>query len=248
MDIKKIRIENITDVFYVFSKKGDTDETVNRKTYGLTFCEKGKITYVQNGVKTVSNENNVILLPKCASYKILRQATGYFPVINFTTNTEISKRILSFDISSNKKLLELFFTLKENFIKNNTLESLSIFYKILSEIFEHSPSDKASEIIKFINDNLSDVTLSSVKIANNSNISVSYLNKLFLNKYGISPKKYIIHKRIELASRLLAENRYNISEISEKCGYSNLYSFSRAFKNCKSVSPSKYKRISQNKI
>ncbi len=248
MDTRKLRIENITDVFYVFSKKGDTDETVNRKTYGLTFCEKGKITYIQDGVKTLSCENNVVLLPKGGSYKILRQETGCFPVINFTTNIELNKEILSFNINSNKAILDLFFELKDNHNKNNTFESLSIFYKILSEVFEQKPTDKASMAIKFISENLNDISLSNSKIAKNLNISVSYLDKMFLKRYGVSPKKYIIDKRMELAGRLLTENRYNIGEISEKCGYSNPYSFSRAFKSHMKISPSKYKKTAQRKM
>lgn len=247
MDIQKIRIDEITDVFYLYSKKGVKEEMVNRKNYGISFGESGRITYVQDGVKTVSTAHNVILLPKGGNYKIIRQETGFFTVINFDCSEDIGDRIACFDIGSNQKILELFFELKESFIKNDTFGSLAVLYRILSEIFEFTPNDTFSQIQKYIDDSLFDATLSNKKIADAIHISESYLNKLFIKQCGISTKKYIIRKRIELATKYLGENRYSIGQICEKCGYSNLYSFSRAFKSIKNVSPLEYKKTMQNR-
>ncbi len=247
METEKIRIKKIVDIFYIYSKKGTIDTMTNRNNYGITFTDSGKITYIENDKKTVSTSSNIILLPKGANYKILRQESGFFPVINFDCEEKICDKITSFDIISSKNILKLFFELKESFMKNSTFESLSIFYKILSLIFEQSITDKSTQIQKYIDDNLTDSTLSNKKIADALNISESYLNKFFIKHYGISPKKYIIKKRIELAIIYLGENRYNIGQICEKCGYSNQYSFSRAFKNIRGISPLEFKKTIQNR-
>ncbi len=246
MNLQKIRVKEITDIFYKYSKAGVKEEMNNRPSFGISFCESGKITYIQKDTKIVSTKNNVIVLPKGASYKIIRQESGFFPVINFECDEQICDTITSIDADCGK-IMELFFELKECYIQNYTLESLSLFYKILSEIFELAPKDKFSQIKKYINGNLSDCSLSNKKIADALNISESYLNKLFIKHYGNSTKKYIIEKRLELAVRYLGENRYNISEICEKCGYSNPYSFSRAFKNAKNISPSVFKKTLHNR-
>lgn len=247
MNIKKITIKEIADVFYIYSIKGLREEMTDRRYYGLSFCESGKITYVQDGIKTVSTTGNIVLLPKHGNYKIFRRETGFFPVINFDCDEVICDKIVSFDINSNARLIELFHKLRENFLKNNTLRSFSVLYEILSEIFEFTPNDKFSEILGYIDDNLSDATMSNKKIADAMCISESYLNKQFIKNYGSSPKKYIMKKRIELSASYLGENRYNIGQICEKCGYTNPYSFSRAFKSIKKVSPSEYKKTIQSR-
>lgn len=241
MEIKKIIIQNITDAFFVFSKKGVKDYTKNRKCYGLSFCESGKITYIQGGKKTVSVRNKVILLPKGGNYSVIRQETGNFPVINFETNYPLTDKVLSFDVENNDILLEMFFKLKESFFKGDEYTTFSIFYKMLSLIFENAKSEH-SKIEDYINENIADPTLSNKELAHFLQISESYLNKVFSKEYNMSPKKYVISKRIDLAKRLLAENKLNITEICEKCGYNNLYSFSRAFKDFTKDSPLNYKK------
>lgn len=64
--------------------------------------------------------------------------------------------------------------------------------------------------------------------------------------YSITPKQYILKKRIYNAEALLQNTQYNINEIAQIIGYDNPLYFSRVFQKTKGISPSEYrKNISQ---
>ena len=83
--------------------------------------------------------------------------------------------------------------------------------------------------------------------------SKEYARKVFLKDYKISPAKFLLNKRIELAIQLLSErdnNKYSIKDISESCGFPDQLYFSRVFKKEVGVSPKDYKVtvLDNNKI
>lgn len=75
-------------------------------------------------------------------------------------------------------------------------------------------------------------------------LSRSTLQLLFKNTVNQSPKKYISDMKLEKSCQMLRENKYTISEISLKLGYSSIHYFSNAFNQKYHISPSEYaKRI-----
>ena len=75
-------------------------------------------------------------------------------------------------------------------------------------------------------------------------LSRSSLQLLFKNTVNQSPKKYISDMKLEKSCQLLRENKYTVSEIALKLGYSSIHYFSNAFRQKYHVSPSEYaKRI-----
>lgn len=68
-------------------------------------------------------------------------------------------------------------------------------------------------------------------------ISVSYLQKIFHKILGVGVGAYIRRHKIFHAARLLKSTGMSVSEISEKCGFESLYSFSRTFKAVMKSSP-----------
>ena len=77
-------------------------------------------------------------------------------------------------------------------------------------------------------------------LATLSGISYSYMKKLFVRCYGLSPKQYIIQLKMNYACELLRSNRYSVSQISELCGFRDIYFFSRQFKAVVGCPPSRF--------
>lgn len=127
-------------------------------------------------------------------------------------------------------------------ISNEKFEAMSIFYRILSIIFKVNRHAGLPEAINFIRKNYHDPNLSNKDIAKHLKINETHLNRLFVKLYNTTPKQYILKIRMEDAKRLLLEGEYSISEISQQCGYSSIYSFSRAFKDYTVQTPSYYKK------
>lgn len=94
-------------------------------------------------------------------------------------------------------------------------------------------------VTDFLGKNLA-TPLSLSQIALAAQMSVSKLKLLFRERTGSGPIDYLIRLRIERAEELIREGEYNLSEISERVGFSSLHYFSRTFKSITGVSPSQY--------
>ena len=82
--------------------------------------------------------------------------------------------------------------------------------------------------------------------AKENHFSTSWFIRNFKLYTGITPKQYILKKRIYNAEALLQNTQYNINEIAQIIGYDNPLYFSRVFQKTKGMSPSEYrKNISQ---
>lgn len=77
-------------------------------------------------------------------------------------------------------------------------------------------------------------------IAKQFNYSKYYLDRRFQKKYGISIIAYRNEKRMQTARELLKNE--TVSAVCEKMGFSSIFVFSRAFKNCFGISPSDCKK------
>lgn len=91
--------------------------------------------------------------------------------------------------------------------------------------------------LDYIENNFLTQKISIPFLADKCGISESYLKKIFIKIYGIPPSKYIIQLKMNFACDLLRSELYNITQISEKCGYTDLYYFSHQFKEYMGVSP-----------
>ena len=66
--------------------------------------------------------------------------------------------------------------------------------------------------------------------------------KRFRESCGVSLGRHLRRLRLEKACGLLRMSTNRVSEISEQCGFTSVFSFSRAFHHTYGVSPSDYRR------
>ena len=66
------------------------------------------------------------------------------------------------------------------------------------------------------------------------------LNDFFKRETGLSPKEYLTRRRMERACELLAEQKLTPSEAAVRCGYGDLFQFSKAFKKFTGLPPSRW--------
>lgn len=89
------------------------------------------------------------------------------------------------------------------------------------------------------------------KLSNNENINLdeisylvgfskSYIKAQFKKKTGYSIIQYYINMKIDKAKKLLSEQKYTISEISDMLGFNTVFYFSRLFKLHTDMSPTEY--------
>ncbi|WP_026652011.1 AraC family transcriptional regulator [Butyrivibrio proteoclasticus] len=70
----------------------------------------------------------------------------------------------------------------------------------------------------------------------------SYLTRLFKHATGYTPQSYLCSYRMKKASELLLESAESVNSIAFLVGYSDAFTFSKAFKRYKEESPSEYRK------
>lgn len=128
-------------------------------------------------------------------------------------------------------------------IKNSTPRALYLSAKLWALFAllcddEQKYNDYAESAINIIHSQyINDITVA--KIAEMLNINRTYLSTVFKEKYGVSPKKYLLDYRMKIAASLL-EKGMKVTVTAISVGYSDMFTFSKAFKCYYGLSPSEY--------
>jgi AraC-like DNA-binding protein len=65
--------------------------------------------------------------------------------------------------------------------------------------------------------------------------------KWFREQFGLTPLEYIQREKIRLAKQLLAERATTVTEVSYRCGFSDVNYFVRLFKKAEGITPGMYR-------
>ncbi len=79
-------------------------------------------------------------------------------------------------------------------------------------------------------------------ICNTFGYSKSYLSLLFKEQTGYPLSQYHTRCQIEEAKKMIRQNRYNISQISDLLGFDNPQYFARVFKRVTALTPTEFRR------
>lgn len=85
--------------------------------------------------------------------------------------------------------------------------------------------------------------LTIMEMANEARMSISKLSRKFQLISGETPMDYAIKHRILKSQKYLHGSCLQIQEIADALGYSDIYFFSRQFKQITGVSPSEYRKM-----
>lgn len=80
------------------------------------------------------------------------------------------------------------------------------------------------------------------------NIDRTYLYRLFKREYNVSPQKYLIKFRLQVAVNKLENTQKSIMEIAEECGFNNVSLFCHQFKKVYKDTPLNYRKYPRNDI
>ena len=90
--------------------------------------------------------------------------------------------------------------------------------------------------------------VSLAQLAAEHEMSVSHLQKLFKQVYGVPVYRYIKEYRLEQAAVELVRSREPITEIAQRAGYDNASKFSESFKKRYGKTPSRYRADKTNAV
>lgn len=168
----------------------------------------------------------------------------------------LTKENLVFKDNSNGIFKENLLSLIHNYNSYNSNEFalLGQLYLCFSNIYEQvNLKEKIScetyldKALDYIFNNFS-YDIKIVDIAKHVGIDRTYLYKLFIEEYKLSPQQYLISFRLNAAIKMLETTQLNITEISYSCGFRDTPAFYKHFKKQFSITPVQYRKNKFNYI
>lgn len=137
--------------------------------------------------------------------------------------------------------------------EENREKVLGYFYLILSCLIRTgdggavvSEESLCKKACSFIRHNYS-YSIQISDIADYVGIDRTYLYRIFMHQFGISPKHYIDRFRLSEAKEMLYNTEYKITEVAYSCGYHDSSSFCRHFRRELGMTPAEYRKIRKHK-
>lgn len=251
---KSIIVRGISVAVYVAP---DTGKFVHksRPYHGLVLNDAvGAKDYIfDDGFVLHTEENSLFYLPKGSSYRVESIRSGGCYAINFDADIEDAPFSVTF--RSTDTLLHHFKAACDEWRSKSDHSNSLAMCALYSGIYHMQKESQKqyvsgtqisliSPAIREIEQYFSEKELTVSSLAELCGISEAYFRRIFLNKFGVSPKEYIISKRLSYAARLIDSEQFSISDIARMCGYDEICHFSREFKKKFGVSPREYAKSS----
>lgn len=151
-----------------------------------------------------------------------------------------------------RELYESAFYAERTYLQLKALELLMLLDRIPQEsgADAYFPSEQ-TELAHHLRDHLltnREGYVSLAQLAAEHEMSVSHLQKLFKQTYGMPVYHYIKEYRLEQAAVELVRSRKPITEIAQHAGYDNASKFSESFKKRYGKTPSRYRADKTNAV
>ena len=269
--LPRVQIQDIVGYYYRIRTPGYHFSGEKHTFFELTYVDTGVLYTEVDGCLYKLGEKDMILYgpgQHHTQYTDDKQSVSYVTILFNMVNTVENVQDNWYDIlinkifPYNKKTYTLIKTLVQESstgipYMNSLMHCLltETIIRLLQGEYVGSSAQPSSVVRQNYQDELFDRVLAFVEskiyepltiaeICQQFSLSRSSLQLLFKNAVNQSPKKYISDLKLEKSCQMLRENKYTVSEISLKLGYSSIHYFSNAFSQKYHISPSEYaKRI-----
>ncbi|MFV8325850.1 hybrid sensor histidine kinase/response regulator transcription factor [Flavobacterium sp. ZS1P14] len=173
---------------------------------------------------------------------------SHIPIVLLTALAENVDKVKGYDMGADGYLVKpfeplLLKTVIENIIKSRLELKLKFSGEVESNIslLTHSPIDEEfmAKITGLINNNLSELDLSTDYLCDKMGVSSSKLYRKIKELTDLAPNEFIRTIRLKKSAELLKTKKYNVSEVTNLVGFNDPLYFSRCFKKQFGFPPSK---------
>lgn len=222
----------------------------SRKSNSFNVRVKGAVQYCFEDKTVTVNEGEMIFLPKgsCYEYKKISQEDTVVTIINVEGNfKEACPSYYSIrDFYDAERLMYHFADLWEFGNQSQKYQCLSLMYGLLayvSNIDALQYRDKKrlyliDSAVEYLQRHIYDCDLKIDELHEMCGISHTYFRKIFIAKFGMSPKNYVLSKRIAYAKSIIDSGEFStVKELALLVGYKDPLYFGKVFKQHYGISP-----------
>ena len=197
----------------------------------------GSASFRVGDIAFTSEAGDITYIPAFISYEA-DYTEGESLVLHMRAcNYQVSENIRP---SGSSFLLGLMEEMEAAWQRSEPLLVKSLFFRILHVLSESERQDRDEDILvvlRYLEEHLCDPSLLLTEVARAGFMSVATLRRKFEKHFGISPKEYLIRRRLDRGISLLIGGAA-VSEAARACGFRDEKFFSRTVKAHYGVPPS----------
>jgi AraC family L-rhamnose operon regulatory protein RhaS len=222
----------------------------------LTYIFSGKAYYTINGIGYEVSQGDLLCIPQGSRRSATTDTENLMAsyALNFQLYDLKGKEVsLPFPLVSHigkpEELLSLYNELTFEWLKKNKgyeLKARALLLMILHYYFNNfyykdnnvDIDKRIQKAVRYILDNLQK-QIEIKELAAITGLTTAYFGTLFKKYMDVSVNEYINKMKINNAENILMSGQFSVHEAAYKCGFEDIYYFSKLFKKIKGFPPSK---------
>lgn len=248
-------IENLKILSVLHKTSKPFGKVEHKKASAFNIRVLGAVKYTFEDKEIVVNEGEMIFLPKGSSYEYQKMCdedsvvTIIYIEGDFRSIEPFVCCVKDFyDIDYIMHYMADMWTFGN---QSQHFQCLSLLYGLLSYIsnmdeIQYPDKTKFSMIegaVSYLQKHIYDCDLQIDKLHLLSGISHTYFRKIFIDRFGKSPKNYIVSKRLSYAKSIIESGEFStVKELAHMVGYKDPLYFGKSFKKHYGISPVKMTR------
>ncbi len=256
---RKLKIEKLYTFFYQEKEKGFLFSGESHPIVELTYVDQGSLHSVADGLDILLEQGDLMLYGPDQwhmQYSDIDVAPRFMTVAFDAGDYDLSELYnRKFQITQKTaRLLEQMLREQERMDEISGDMLLSLLTMVILRLKRHSDTQEdplksthgtttENEIIRRAQQYISTHVRSRLTVplvAQNADVSASYLTALFHKHLQISPGEYIRRIKLQESKQMIREGTMNFTEIAQILQYSTIHHFSRQFKEKFGITPSQY--------
>lgn len=248
MDLNHLRIKEIESVSRYIPSKTHW-KAMNRKTH-IIGISMGGCAHHDFGYQHITLKDTCVLyFNQKDDYAVETHEKNESYCVHFTTYEPISTDSFCKKVNNFNEIMHLLSHLDHLYKTNHHKDALAMsqLYKLCSLINgyhteKYTPQD--SRILKskeYIDLHFKEPDCLATAAAL-SGVTSRRFQDLFKAQYHTTPGNYMSQQKIQTAKHLLEIGGLSVTQVSELCGFSDVYYFSKVFKAITGLTPSEYQR------